>query len=153
MYVQRNIVARLCNVHTSSAIVIAWCHFTREECFYRNLMSPATIKRTLGLQVKFPNFCPILTKSVTAPNIKFHTNLSSGNRADNSGQAGRQADGLHEANRWFSPLTWTCLKTMQCNSWYTARLYLIYSISCEKNYILCTITRNSRKQLILVINN
>jgi hypothetical protein len=59
-------------------------------------MSPATIKRTLGLQVKFPNFCPILTKSGTAPNIKFHTNLSSGNRADNSGQAGRQA------GRWAS---------------------------------------------------
>jgi len=35
------------NVDTFSAILTAWHHFIRSECFYGDLMSPSTIKYTL----------------------------------------------------------------------------------------------------------
>jgi hypothetical protein len=41
-----NIMTRSRNVYTSLAILTAWYHFAGRECFYGDLMSPATIKRT-----------------------------------------------------------------------------------------------------------
>ena len=104
-------VMRSRNVYTSSAILIAWYYFTRTERFYGDLMSPATITRTIFIQnarylypisIKFGISRQIFIK---VPNIRFHGNPPSGCRADTCGQKGKQMDGHDECNRRFSRLS------------------------------------------------
>jgi len=46
MYLGRNTVTHPRHVYTSSPILISWCHFTRRERFYGDLLPPATLKPT-----------------------------------------------------------------------------------------------------------
>jgi hypothetical protein len=69
MYIQRNTVARSRNVYTSSDFLTAWYHFIRSKHFYCELMSPATIKRTLVFMWSARYFSPIITKFATASHI------------------------------------------------------------------------------------
>jgi len=81
-------VARSLGVCSSSALRIAWYHFTRREHFFCG-----NNKTYLGLHVK----CPIFTQSWgfstdmrKSPNIKFLRNPSTWSRTDTCGQKDRR---------------------------------------------------------------
>jgi hypothetical protein len=64
-----------------------------QGCFYGELVQPATIKSIYFFLLRTPYFCQILTKLgisrqmfIKVPNIQFHGNRSSGNRADTYGR-------------------------------------------------------------------
>lgn len=80
-----------------------WCLFTRRECFYGGLTSPAVVTCTSNFLKNAWYFLPIFKKFwfspqifVVAPNIKYHRNRPIGSRAETSGQTDRPTDGRRD---------------------------------------------------------
>jgi hypothetical protein len=104
----RNIVARLHNVHTSPATLIACYHFTRRERLYYKWKSPSTIKTYADLHVNYPYFFQIINEFVSslkifikATSTKFQENPSNISRHVTCGHPGRQhkqKDPCYEVN-------------------------------------------------------